>query len=210
MFVKEALTFGKVSSQNSKMPGTTYAVDAFACKTGSKLAAVEGTSCHRCYARKLQKLRPSVNAGWKANLAKWQASSADQWAQAIAFQIKRYNTDGFHRWFDAGDLQSVEMLAAIVEVCLMTPTIRHWLPTQERAMVEAFTSAGGVLPENLTIRVSASLIGGKAKASNTSNVIRKGEAPSDWLCEASTRGNQCGDCRACWDKNVANVSYPLH
>ena len=29
-------------------------------------------------------------------------------------------------------------------------------------------------------------------------------------CKAYTRGNQCGDCRACWDKTVKNVSYKKH
>ena len=74
MKVKDAIQYGKISNGNSKIPGTTYAIDAFACVTGSKLAQIEGTPCHSCYARKLQKLRPSVDQGWKANLAKWQAS----------------------------------------------------------------------------------------------------------------------------------------
>ena len=136
MTVKAAKAVANVSTGNSKMPGTTYAIDAFACKTGSKLAAIHGTPCHGCYARKLQKLRPSVDQGWKANLTKWQNSSPDAWEQAVAFQIIRYNSDGYHRWFDSGDLQSVAMLRSIVNVCLMTPRIRHWLPTQEREFVK--------------------------------------------------------------------------
>jgi len=205
MLVKEAKTYGNISQGNSKMPGTTYAIDAFACIKGSKLAKIPGTPCHGCYARKLQKLRPSVDQGWKANLAKYKAADQDQWVQAIAFQILRYNTDGFHRWFDSGDLQSIEMLDAIVQVCRMTPKVKHWLPTQERQMVEAYD---GEIPPNLTIRVSASKIDGKAPTfPNTSGVTRD---KSKATCPARNQGNSCGDCRACWDSSVAHVVYPKH
>ena len=45
MLVKESQEYGKISLGNTKMPGTTYAVDAFACLTGSKLALVKGSIC---------------------------------------------------------------------------------------------------------------------------------------------------------------------
>ena len=211
MLVKEAKLYGNISTGNSKMPGTTYAVDAFACITGSKLAKVEGTPCSKCYARKLQKLRPSVNHGWKANLEKWNNSDPEMWSQAMAFQIIKYNTDGFHRWFDSGDLQSVAMLAAIVAVCKMTPRIKHWLPTQERGIVQEFIRQGNVIPDNLVIRISGSKINGPApKFANTSTVFDKHGEVIGKECKARSRGNQCGPCHACWDKNVPNVSYPKH
>lgn len=211
--VKEALDHGRVSTGNSKMPGTTFALDAFACLTGSKLAKIEGTPCSACYARKLQKLRPSVDAGWKANLAKWNASTPDAWAMAMAFQIKRYNVDGFHRWFDSGDLQSLAMLNAIVNVARMTPDVRHWLPTQERGIVADWLAVNGAFPDNLVVRVSASMIDGKRpNAPHASIVYTKAHgAPAGAVpCEARTRGNQCGPCRACWSPDVALIAYPKH
>ena len=48
MLVKEAKNFGNVSLGNSKIPGTTFAIDAFACMTGSKLAKIAGTPCYKC------------------------------------------------------------------------------------------------------------------------------------------------------------------
>jgi len=205
MLVKEAKALGEISNRNTKMPGTSYAIDAFACIKGSKLAKIEGTPCHGCYARKLQKMRPSVNMGWKANLAKWEASEPEQWSQAMAFQIMRYNADGYHRWFDSGDLQSVEMLDAIVQVCRMTPRVMHWLPTQERQFVEAYA---GEIPPNLTIRVSASKIDGPApNYANTSGVTRD---KTKATCPARNQGNACKDCRACWSRDVKHVIYPKH
>lgn len=211
MLVKTAQTFGKVSRGNSKMPGTTFAIDAFACKTGGKLAKIKGTPCHACYARNIQRFRPSVDQGWKANLAKWKKSKPGQWAQAMAFQILKYNQDGFHRWFDSGDLQSIEMLDAIVNVCLMSPKVKHWLPTQERDIVIEFAAKGGTIPENLVIRISGSKINGPVpNFPNTSTVFDKAGQAMGKECKARTRGNQCGPCRACWDKSVTNIAYPKH
>ena len=207
MLVKDAKTFGVISTKNTKMGSTTFAIDAFACKVGSKLAKIEGTPCSTCYARKLQKLRPSVDQGWKTNLAKWNASDPILWIKAMAFQIERYNVDGFHRWFDSGDLQSLEMLDAIVEVAKATPQIKHWLPTQERGIVKQYSKP---IPDNLIIRVSASMINGdKPSFDHASQVFYKVD-PKGFECGASKRGNACGPCKACWDKSIDFISYPKH
>ena len=212
MLVKEAKQFGNISKGNTKMPGTTFAIDAFSCNVGSKLAKIEGTPCFSCYARKLQKLRPSVDQGWKANLAKWQQANKSEWVQAMTFQINRYNVDGYHRWFDSGDLQSLEMLRNIIDVALLTPHIKHWLSTQERGIVEAYRKQYGQEPSNLVIRVSASKVDAKTmpRFANTSMVFTKHGKALGKECKARTRGNQCGDCRACWSKDVEVIAYPKH
>ena len=212
MLVKEAKAFGKVSNGNSKMPGTSYAIDAFACKTGAKLAKVSGSVCNKCYAIRLQKIRPSVDKGYKSNLAMYTSSNKAKWVIAIAFQITRQNKVGYHRWFDAGDLQSVEMLENIVEVCKMTPNISHWLPTREVKIVSDYLKVYDSFPDNLVVRISSPMIDDKPLDSyaNTSTVHTKGKEYYGLKCEASTRGNQCGSCRACWSKDVVNVSYPKH
>ena len=212
MLVKEAKEYGQVSTRNTKMGTTTMAFDAFACITGSKLANNPNTPCHSCYARKLQKLRPSVDKGWKNNSDKWATSNPDIWEQAIAFQIIRYNTDGYHRWFDSGDLASVQMLQSIVNVCNMTPNIKHWLPTQERKFVKEFEANGGIVPDNLVIRVSASKLNGDMPSGidNGSQVFTKGNEPKGFECKARHNNNACGSCKACWTKEVEFVSYPKH
>ena len=58
---------GAVSTRNSKMPGSAFAISAKRCNVGGKLAQVDGSVCGRCYALKLQKMRPSVDQGWEAN-----------------------------------------------------------------------------------------------------------------------------------------------
>jgi hypothetical protein len=209
---------GKVSLGNGKMPGSTFAISAKRCNVGGKLAQVAGSTCSRCYALKLQKLRPSVDQGWEANYFKATAliaSKPEAWAKAMAFQITRASAKSgqpFHRWFDSGDLQSVDMLRAIALTCELTPAIRHWLPTREAKIVRDYVKAFGALPNNLVVRVSATMIGDKPIAghANTSTVHRKGTDNVGHACPASKQGNSCGDCRACWSLDVGNVSYPLH
>lgn len=216
--VKAATEISRISAGNSKMPGSTFSTDAFACHVGSKLAKVEGSVCSGCYARKIQKLRPSVNKGWQANYIKAVTminSNPDKWADAVAFQIMRIaNKTGemYHRWFDSGDLDSVEMLRAIVKACEKTPQIKHWLPTREAKIVKQYRKTYGQEPKNLVIRVSATMIGDKPVAGHalTSTVHRKGSTVYGYACPAPKQGNSCGDCRACWSVDVANVSYTKH
>jgi hypothetical protein len=233
---------GKVSLGNTKMPSTTFAISARHCKVGSKLAKIKGSTCSRCYALKLQNLRPRVDQGWTNNLFKAEkliATNPKLWAKQMAFQIKRgCNKLGIfhHRWFDSGDLQSVEMLHAIVLTANETPEIKHWLPTREAKIVKEYRKIYGQEPDNLVIRVSATMIGDKPIAghNNTSTVHKKDETVHGKECLAYRTNKEnivvdlatfiamtkpekkeqdfghCGDCRACWSKEVANISYPLH
>lgn len=218
---------GKISLGNGKMPGSTFPISATTCKVGGKLADVKGSVCNRCYALKLEKLRPNVNQGWLANYTKSTNlidTNPDSWVAACLFQIKRaYLKSGqpFHRWFDSGDLQSVAMLSAICKVAIGSPEIAHWLPTRESAIVKAYRTNGGIVPSNLVIRVSATMVNDNpiANHANTSTVHDKKSAHWGHSCPASSPEHKamdangksnCGDCRACWNPAIANVSYPLH
>ena len=208
---------GQVSIRNSKMPGSTFAVTTDHCNVGAKLAKIEGSTCHDCYAIRIEKRYPSAHMGWSNNYLKATRmieERPEQWAAAMAFQIHRMaekTSEPFHRWFDGGDIASLAMLRAIVRVCELTPTIKHWLPTREAAVVKAFM-AERAFPSNLVVRVSSTMIDDKPIASyaHTSTVHTKALKPMGTVCEARTRGNMCGPCRACWSDSVKNVSYPLH
>ena len=238
---------GKVSSGNTKMPSSTFAISAKHCKVGSKLVNIKGSTCSRCYALKLQNLRPSVNTGWTNNYLKAVNlidTNPAQWAKACAFQIERITKklDVLnHRWFDSGDLQSVAMLFAINECAKLTPHIAHWLPTREAKIVQEYRKLYGNEAQNLCIRVSATMIDDKPISGHvqTSTVHRKGSTVHGKECLAYRTNTDnkvltvpeynafkalgkvekvasgidlghCGACRACWSKEVSNISYPLH
>ena len=105
---------GKLSLGNGKMPGSTFATDAFACKVGDKLAKVKGSVCSGCYARKIQRLRPSCQTSWSNNQRlsdSLVAKAPHKGVAAMVFQIEKAaikSGQPFHRWFDSGDLSRVD------------------------------------------------------------------------------------------------------
>lgn len=218
----------KPLSEPGKMPGFAWDIPAFACKRGAKLRELPGTVCEKCYAAR----------GWFAarnvlatQCARLEAMDHPRWVEAMAYLIRHTDAVGYFRWFSAGDLQSVEHLVRIVEVCRRTPKTQHWLPTHEPFLVGQFLALGGELPENLCVRISADYIESAHTTPtfglNTSTVHRfKGEpVPVPGLprkasleCKAYLRSvgfgrkrtHGCGRCRACWDRRVLNVSYLKH
>ena len=217
MLVKDAKEIASISNRNSKMPGSTFAQDSFACNVGERLSKVKGSVCEGCYARRIQKMRPAVHKGWTRNLAQWQAykHKPEVWVKACVFQIERMakkSNDPYHRWFDSGDLDSLDQLIAIANVALDTPKINHWLPTREIAIVKEYLAWCGSFPDNLAVRVSAPMVGDKPlKGHALTSTVHKGKGKAyGHACPAPSQGNACGDCRACWSKTVPNVSYKKH
>ena len=199
MLVKEALKITDSFTKTSKMPGLSYSLPAWECKTGWKLSKVPGTPCFFCYAKKGNYTRyPAIKA---AQYRRLEAINHPQWVEAMAARIKNLK---WFRWHDAGDVQSHQHMAKIIEVCKLTPDTKHWLPTQERQYLPAPED----VPDNLIIRLSAAKVDGTAGNawSHSSTVVTDGSAS----CAAPDQGGKCLDCRACWDKSVPNVSYGKH
>ena len=125
------------------------------------------------------------------------------------------------RWFDSGDLQTVENLARIVRICERTPDVMHWLPTKEYGIVNAYLNRGGEIPSNLTVRPSGYKMDApppqfrgkswQAMASlPPSTVSTKPGTEVGSVCPSSQQNNECRDCRNCWSKEVKNVTYIAH
>lgn len=208
----EAIIGGSLS-RPSKMPCPAWGISADLCRRGGRLAAKRGTVCSGCYARRGNYLGPSVVAAHERRL---EALAHPLWSDAMAFLVDAYARGGHFRWFDSGDLQSAAHLDMIAWVARRTPTVAHWLPTRETAIVRARLDA---IPKNLIVRVSADRIGRMprdAMGLPTSTVHRDPGEPvrprssrmGDSIeCLAYLRGHRCGSCRACWSPKVANVSY---
>ena len=130
----------------------------------------------------------------------------------MATAILKTEASGFFRWHDSGDLQGVWHLEKIVAVCKLTPSVKHWLPTREFAFVRQFLERGGKIPNNLTIRFSALMFDGPAPESlaKRCGVQVSGASQSAFTCPASSQGNKCLTCRACWNKKIFNVTYKKH
>ena len=199
---KEARLITGGLSAPSKMPGPAFNLPAQACITGAKLVKIPGSVCSGCYALKGRYRFRNVKEALARRL---EGLSHPEWIPAMVVLID--NTPWF-RWHDSGDLQSVQHLKNIFEVCNRTPETRHWLPTREARFLSLMDPA--VVPKNLKIVLS----------DHMNDQVRP---PSWWpytsgvttdhglvTCPASKQGNKCLDCRKCWDRGTKRVIYGKH
>ena len=208
MQTKEALKIiGGSLSKPSKMPGWSYGLPAKECKTGSKLRKVPGSTCFDCYALKGCYVFKVVQ---DAQYRRLRAIKDPLWVQAMAHLINSKKPDVF-RWHDSGDVQDLNHLQKIYEVCELTPSKRHWLPTREAWIKDHLASK----PTNLVIRFSAPMMDQLAPKSwpNSSSVITKDQpwfGETSKVCPASQQDNECRTCRMCCDPEIKNISYKAH
>ena len=199
MKTSEALKLVGGLSKPSKMPGWAYGLPAKECKTGSKLRKVKDSVCYNCYALKGCYVFKVVQEAQDRRLA---SVKHELWTGAMALLINSKKSKEF-RWHDSGDVQDEAHLLKIFSVCKLTPTVKHWMPTRE-AWVKHFLPE---CPENLVIRFSMPMVNQPAAGGwdNTSTVVTAGRT-----CPAPEQDNACGDCRACWNKDVKNIAYGKH
>ena len=199
MKTKEAWDLVGGLSKPGKMPGWSIGIPAKECKTGSKLRKVKSSVCDDCYALKGCYVFKVVQ---DAQYRRLKAIYTAPWVEAMAHLINSKKPDVF-RWHDSGDVQDLEHLNKIYEVCRLTPGKRHWMPTREAWIKDHLDRA----PSNLVIRFSAPMIDQAAPASwpNTSTVVT-----AQATCPAPYQDNQCKDCRNCWNKEIKNISYGQH
>ena len=208
MLKKEAKEITGGLSKPSKMPGPAYNLPASQCITGAKLVKVKGSTCSGCYALKGRYRFPNVKEAMARRLAKLHDP---RWIDAMVTLI-----NGRHwqkpkpvfRWHDSGDLQSVQHLKNIFEVCKLTPDTAHWLPTREARFLNLMDP--DVVPKNLKIVLSDHMNNQRVTPTwwpYTSGVTTDHNQVS---CPSSKQGNKCLDCRKCWDRNTKRVIYGKH
>ena len=196
---KALFIIGGSLSKPSKMPGWSIGLPAKECKTGGKLQKVKGSVCYDCYALKGCYVFKVVQEAQYRRLA---AIKDPQWVEAMAHLINSKRPRVF-RWHDSGDVQDLEHLQKIYEVCRLTPSKRHWMPTREAWIKQHLQDK----PDNLVIRLSSPMVdqGPVSSWPNTSTVVTSGAS-----CPAPKQNNECGICRQCWDSSIKNISYGKH
>ena len=199
MLKKEASQIVGGLSTPGKMPCYSINLPATACKVGSILARVPGTTCHGCYALKG---RYRFKKTKEAMARRLRALSHESWTAAMTTLITGHK---YFRWHDSGDLQSAQHLKNIFEVCKATPDTMHWLPTREHSLLQLMDP--DVVPKNLIIRLSATKVNGLGPRwwPWRSTVSTEGKT-----CPAPDQGGKCRDCRLCWSRDIPNVTYAKH
>ena len=199
MLKKEARKITGGLSAPSKMPGPAHNLPAWRCITGVKLQAVKGSVCAGCYAMKGRYRFKNVKDALDRRLT---ALKDPRWVDAMVTLI---TGEKWFRWHDSGDIQSIEHLENIFRVCRKTPDTQHWMPTREAQFIKRLKI--NQVPRNLIIRMSSHMIdqGPVSFWPWTSTVVTSGKS-----CPAQEQGNECKDCRQCWDRSVKNIAYPKH
>ena len=199
-------------SNTSKMPAYSFGTSAFDCKVGDILAKIKGTTCFGCYARSGNYRFPAVRLAHKFRL---EAISEPYWVDAMTQLItikysKIKKSKKYFRWFDSGDIPSLEALQKIFQVCKNTPDINHWLPTREYGVLNYVDQKD--IPDKLIIRASAIKVKGNPPKfwQWTSTVHTKGKKHIGKKCPAINQDGQCLDCRNCWKRSIKNISYEQH
>lgn len=213
--MKEALDIVGGFSTPSKMPWYGWSTPVSECPLGVILAKQKGTICSICYA---DKGMYRFSNAQKALKKRFEALKHPQFVDAFVFaleqKLKRQNIkENRFRWHDSGDLTSYDHLLKVVEIARRVPKVRFWLPTRQLNFLKRFFDEGGVLPDNLTVRTSATKIGERAKRApfglpeSTSGLDT---APGVHHCPARKQNNQCKACDACWRRDVPIVNYEVH
>ena len=202
MLIKEAKAITGGLSKPNKMPGPSINLPASQCITGRKLVKVKGSTCSGCYALKGRYRFKNTLTAMQRRLDRLHDP---RWIDAMVTLI---NKQPVFRWHDSGDLQSVQHLKNIFEVCKLTPDTRHWLPTREARFLNLMDP--DVVPKNLKIVLSDHMNDQQTTPSwwpYTSGVTTD---HNQVTCPASTQGNKCLDCRKCWDRGTKRVIYGKH
>jgi hypothetical protein len=196
-------------SSPSKMPCHGYSTPASKCITGGKLRKVANSICSVCYALKGRYVFPNV---LDAMEKRFQSIFKTDWVDAITFLISKKEKSGYFRWHDSGDLQGQWHLEKIVEVAKRLPHIKFWLPTREISIVGDYIRSGKIIPDNLTIRLSAFMLDGEPPipAAKRLGLCVSGASATDFNCPAYSQDGKCGSCRNCWNKDVFQVNYKKH
>ena len=146
MLKKEATAITGGLSKPNKMPGPSINLPASQCITGRKLVKVPGSTCSGCYALKGRYRFQNVKDAMARRLAKLHDP---RWIEAMVTLV---TGQPVFRWHDSGDVQSVQHLKNIFEVCKRTAGTLHWLPTREARFLSLMDPA--VVPKNLKIVLS--------------------------------------------------------
>ena len=198
-------------SKTSKLGCSSWSLQALDTCPGARGDDGEAVdACKFCYARRGNYVYPNVKRVREVNLEDWKS---DDWVDRMVSAI---GADLYFRWFDSGDCYHRDLAIKICEVMLRTPDTEHWFPTRMHKF-DKFKDVlydMSILP-NVVLRISSDSVTGECLDSYlcSSVIVPYAGFPTSLPsveCDAYKRGGKCGDCRACWSKDVKIVSYPYH
>jgi hypothetical protein len=201
-------------STPSKMRGTcrTWSLQAIeTCPASKDSAGNLVPACANCYADKGFYNMPSVKEPRAENKLDWKR------ADWVSDMVDKIGPATHFRWFDSGDMYSLQLAEKMLQVMKACKHTKFWLPTR----MHKFSKFAPVIAkmqklENVAVRKSSDSINGATiRGKNTSTIITTdSQAPGAYVCPATKPGNtpncKANSCTACWDKSIAVIAYNFH
>lgn len=143
------------------------------------------------------------------------AHNKEDWKRTewVADMIKVLDTEKYFRWFDSGDVYSLDLAKKIYQIMLKTPDTKHWLPTR-MAKFKKFNNILNKMNQlnNVSVRFSSDSINGEFTPDvHGSTILSSDETPKGVKrCTAPLTDGKCSGCRACFDKHIKVIGYVGH
>ena len=165
-------------------------------------------ACSGCYATAGCYNFPDTKKVRADNKAQWKDESfISDFTKALAKQ-------SHFRWFDSGDMYSIELAEKMYRIMQATPNTKHWIPTRmyKFKKFEDVLNRMKALP-NVSVRYSSDEIDGTYTKDLHGSTILPDESYADsdtFVCSAPSQGGKCLDCRACYSKDISVSGYLAH
>lgn len=195
-------------SKTSKLGTKSWSLQAVDTCPGAYANGKLVPACSGCYATAGCYNFPDTKKVRADNKAQWKDESfISDFTKALAKQ-------SHFRWFDSGDMYSIELAEKMYRIMQATPNTKHWIPTRmyKFKKFEDVLNRMKALP-NVSVRYSSDEIDGTyTKDLHGSTILPDASyADSDTLvCKAPEQGGKCLECRACYDKEVKVIGYLAH
>lgn len=195
-------------SKTSKLDGIlSWSLQALDTCPGSKDSTGNLVpACQGCYATTGNYRFANVKKPREFNREDWKR---DSWVNdmLIALDSSRY-----FRFFDSGDMYSIELAEKILELCTKANWVKFWIPTRMHKFkkFEQVISKMQALP-NVVVRFSSDSVTGEIIEGKTTSTIFSDKLPANaFECKAYQHEGKCNGCRACYDKDVQVIAYKAH
>jgi hypothetical protein len=197
-------------SKTSKLDGIlSWSLQALETCPASKNK--DGTlvdACKGCYATTGNYNYPNVKAPRAFNKEDWKR---EEWVSdmLIALDSSRY-----FRFFDSGDMYSLELAEKMLELCTKANWVKFWIPTRMHKFKKFHSVIAKMqaLP-NVVVRFSSDSVQGQTVEGMTTSTIfsEESQLPSNaTICKAYEHEGKCNGCRACYSKDVPLIAYKSH
>jgi len=191
-------------SKTSKLSGVkSWSLQAGATCPGS----INAAACSGCYALSGNYRFKNVKDIRAKNKIEWKSET---WVDDM---IVKLQNERYFRWFDSGDIYSLQLAHKIYQIIKGTPHCKHWIPTRMykfkkyKYILDKINS----LP-NAVVRFSSdSIIGEYIPGLHGSVIIppNKISETKASVCESYLTGT-CGSCRKCYSKDIQTIAYIAH